>query len=172
MAGLSYPITYKLKKRIRIRKQNTINDMKLSNLVILLLLLISFSCKQHSESVKHYDALDNIRNVKENIHEITIENIAISNFGTPSILNDYLIISDYKSFDKLIHIFDKNTFAYRTSVGDRGQGPSEIANMGSIIPDEKNNSFYVFDHGHQLLYNYPMDSVLSNPAYLPGKKQT
>lgn len=133
-------------------------------------LFSTFSCKQHSESVKHYDALDNIRNVKENIHEIAIENIAISNFGAPSILNNYLIISDYKSFDKLIHIFDKNTFAYLTSVGDRGQGPSEIANMGSIIPDEKNNSFYVFDHGHQLLYNYPMDSVLSNPDYQPGEK--
>lgn len=172
MAGLSYPITYKLKKRIRIRKQNTINDMKLSNLVILLLLLISFSCKQHSESVKHYDALDNIRNVKENIHEITIENIAISNFGTPSILNDYLIISDYKSFDKLIHIFDKNTFAYRTSVGDRGQGPSEIANMGSIIPDEKIilSTFSIMDISYYTITPWIVFFQI-RPIY-PGKKQT
>lgn len=72
----------------------------------------------------------------------------------------------------MIHVFDKNTFAYLASVGDRGQGPSEIANMGSIIPDEANNSFYVFDHGHQLLYDYPIDSILSNPAYQPQKKQT
>lgn len=153
-------------------KQN-LNSIKMKHINILfciLWLFSTFSCKQHSESIKHYNALDSIKNVKENIHEIAIEDIEISNFGTPFILNDYLIISDYKSFDKLIHIFDKNTFTYLTSVGDRGQGPSEIANMGSIIPDEKNNSFYVFDHGHQLLYNYPMDSVLSNPAYLPEKK--
>lgn len=147
------------------------NNMKNINILLCILWIVStFGCKQQSESIKHYNALDNIKNVKENIHEIVIEDIEISDFGRPFIINKHLIISDYKSFDKLIHIFDKNTFVYLTSVGDRGQGPSEIANMGSIISDEKNNSFYVFDHGHQLLYNYPMDSVLSNPAYLPGKK--
>lgn len=128
------------------------------------------SCEQHSESVRHYDAKSKIQNVKENICEIPINDVVISNFGKPFILNDYMIISDYKSFDKLIHIFDKNTFTYLVSVGDHGQGPSEIANMGSIIPDKMNNSFYVFDHGHQLLYDYPIDSIFSNPNYHPQKK--
>ena len=145
--------------------------MKHGNILLCVVCLFSLlSCKQHSESVKHYDALSNIKNVKEHIHEISTGDIAISDFGKPFILNDYLIISDYKSFDKLIYVFDKNTFTYLANVGDRGQGPSEIANMGSIIPDEKNNAFYVFDHGHQLLYDCPMDSVLSNPNYLPKKK--
>ena len=136
----------------------------------LLWILLTLSCEQHSESIKYYNAQSKIQNIKENIREIPIEDVAISNFGTPFILNNYIIISDYKSFDKLIHVFDNNTFAYLASVGDRGQGPSEIANMGSIIPDEANNSFYVFDHGHQLLYDYPIDSILSNPAYQPQKK--
>ena len=145
--------------------------MKHGNILLCVVCLFSLlSCKQHSESVKHYDALSNIKNVKEHIHEISTGDIAISDFGKPFILNDYLIISDYKSFDKLIYVFDKNTFTYLANVGDRGQGPSEIANMGSIIPDEKNNAFYVFDHGHQLLYDCPMDSVLSNPNYDPKKK--
>lgn len=139
-----------------------------ANMIFCLFFLIG--CQQHSESVKYYDALENIRNVKEDIHEIAIEDIAISNFGKPYLLNDYLIISDYKSFDKLIHIFDKHTFTHLASVGEQGQGPSEIANMGSVISDEKRNSFYVIDHGHQLLYDYPIDSIFSHPDYLPKKK--
>ena len=94
----------------------------------------------------------------------------ISNFGAPYILNDYLIISDYKSYDKLIHIFNKNTFQYLTSVGKQGQGPSEIANMGRILCNNQQNTFYVIDHGHQVLYDFPMDSVLSHSDYLPKKK--
>lgn len=145
--------------------------MKHINIILYFLwIFIMFSCKQQSESIKHYDALSNVRNVKENIHEIAIEDVEISNFGKSFILNDYLIISDYKSFDKLIHIFDKNTFKYLTSVGERGQGPSEISNMGSVIPNEKHNTFFVFDHGHQLLYEFPIDSVLANPDYRPRKK--
>lgn len=145
--------------------------MKYSFLLFgFLWLLFTLSCGQDSDSVKYYDAQSKVQNVKEDIQEISIEEIPISNFGKPFILNNYLIISDYKSFDKLIHVFDKNTFAHLASVGDRGQGPSEIANMGNIIPDEVNNSFYVFDHGHQLLYDYPIDSILSNPDYQPRKK--
>ena len=86
----------------------------------------------------------------------------ISNFGTPYILNQYLLISDYKSFEKLIYIFDKNSFKFITSVGDNGQGPGEIANMGAIIPNNRENAFYVIDHGHQAVYDFPMDSVLSS----------
>lgn len=146
-------------------------NMKHINILFCTLWILSmFSCKRESEPIKHYDALSKVKDVKENIHEIDFEDVEISTFGRSFILNDYLIISDYKSFDKLIYIFDKNTFKYLTSVGDRGQGPSEIANMGSVIPDEEHNSFYVIDHGHQLLYNFPMDSILANPNYLPRKK--
>ena len=135
------------------------------------LLLSMSSCKQHDKGHrKYYDAGQNVIKKKQDIHEIQIEDVEISNFGTPYILNDYLIISDYNSFDKLIHIFDKNTFRYITSVGQQGQGPSEIANMGKIISDNERNIFYVIDHGHQSLLSFPMDSVLSNEFYVPQKK--
>ena len=146
--------------------------MKYINTILCLLVLgLVSSCKQHdSGHRKYYDVRDNVIEVKQNIHNIPINNVDISNFGAPYILNDYLIISDYKSYDKLIHIFNKNTFQYLTSVGKQGQGPSEIANMGRILCNNQQNTFYVIDHGHQVLYDFPMDSVLSHFDYLPKKK--
>lgn len=146
--------------------------MKYINAVLCILVLgFSLSCKRHdSGHRKYYDVRDHVVEVKQNIHNISINEVDISNFGTPYILNEYLLISDYKSFDRLIYIFDKNSFKFITSVGNRGQGPGEIANMGAIIPNNRKNSFFVIDHGHQVLYDFPMDSVLSNADYLPTKK--
>ena len=139
--------------------------MKYINTILCLLVLgLVSSCKQHdSGHRKYYDVRDNVIEVKQNIHNIPINDVDISNFGTPYILNQYLLISDYKSFEKLIYIFDKNSFKFITSVGDNGQGPGEIANMGAIIPNNRENAFYVIDHGHQAVYDFPMDSVLSHP---------
>ena len=149
-----------------------IRVMKYINTILCLLVLgLVSSCKQYdSGHRKYYDVRDNVIEVKQNIHNIPINNVDISNFGTPYILNQYLLISDYKSFEKLIYIFDKNSFKFITSVGDNGQGPGEIANMGAIIPNNRENAFYVIDHGHQAVYDFPMDSVLSHPDYLPKKK--
>ena len=103
---------------------------------------------------------------------LDIEEKDISIFGIPYVLNKYLIISDYKSPDKLIHIFDKHTFDYITSVGDLGVGPGEIANMGSIVSNEKENTFYVIDHGRQKILGFQIDSVLCNADYKPVEVST
>ena len=141
-----------------------------TGLFFCLFLIIFSSCKQSTDDTNFYDSNENVNEVKSFLHDITISDVDISEFGTPFILNQYLIISDYKSFDKLIHIFDKNTFRYLTSVGERGQGPSEITNMGAIVPDHERNTFYVIDHGKQAFLSFPMDSVLINPDYKPEKK--
>lgn len=128
------------------------------------------SCNKNLEPNKKYNIKDKYTNVKKGIKKIDIEEIDISIFGTPYILNVYLIISDYNSPDKLIHIFNKNTFSYITSVGDRGEGPNEITNMGGIIPNNKDNSFFVIDYGKQKILNYSMDSILTNISYTPKEK--
>lgn len=140
--------------------------------ILLFGLFLSVSSCKHADQGhrKHYDAGKNVVEKKQDIHEIHIDTVDISNFGTPYLVNEYLIISDYKSFDKMIHIFNKNTFDYITSVGQQGQGPTEIANMGRIIPDEDKNTFYVIDHGHQTILSFPLDSVVSDKFYVPKKK--
>ena len=144
--------------------------MKKIYFLFCMLLLLFTACKQQAEGIKSYDAQTKVVNVQNRLHDITISDVDISDFGSPFLLNQYLIISDYKSFEKLIHIFDKNTFRYLTSVGERGQGPSEITNMGEIVPDPERNTFYVIDHGKQAFLSFPMDSVLANPDYKPVKK--
>lgn len=147
-------------------------SMKCTNLFLALLTILQLcSCKNSSENIKYYDADLKVINVKDKIQNLNIltQDKDISIFGTPYILNDYLIMSDYKSPDKLIHIFNKNTFKYITSVGDRGMGPKEIANMGRIATDERTNTFYVIDYGQQSILKYPIDSVLSTPNYAPNR---
>lgn len=137
---------------------------------LIFFIFILCSCNNNSDANKKYDIKDKFSNIKKEIKEIDIKEKEISIFGTPYILNEYLIISDYKSPDKLIHIFNKNTFNYITSIGDRGEGPNEITNMGSIIPNEKENSFFLIDYGKQKIINYSIDSILANTSYIPNEK--
>lgn len=148
----------------------TLHMVHTKSFLLMLFVLILYSCNSNSETDKKYDANDKLSNVKKEIKEIDIKEKEISIFGTPYILNDYLIISDYKSPDKLIHIFHKNTFDYITSIGDRGEGPNEITNMGSIIPNKKENSFFLIDYGKQKILSYSIDSILSNASYVPCEK--
>lgn len=139
--------------------------------LFLVLLLFLPACNRHDSGLrKHYSAFDKMIDVRRDVREIPINAVDISAWGKAYLLNDYLLISDVMSFDKLIHVFDKNTFKYLTSVGDKGQGPGEIANLVNIIPDEKANTFYAIDYGNLGLLSFPMDSILANPGYLPTKK--
>ena len=133
-------------------------------------ILLLCGCGNNNKTDKTFDVRKNVVNVKKKIVEISTEPIDISNFGLPFILNEYLLISDYNSPDKLIHIFNKNTFEYLTSIGERGEGPGEIINMGNIESNEKERTFYVIDHGRQKILDYSIDSVLVNPSYLPKEK--
>jgi len=141
---------------------------------ILYVLFISLflSCTHGSKTDKYQYNRDNVFRAKEKVKEIVIpeNDVLIGAFPGLFILNDYLIIRDSRSTGKLIHIFNKNTFKYITSVADKGQGPGEIANIGNIACDEANRKFYVSDHGKQEILSYDLDSVLINPLYLPKVK--
>lgn len=153
------------------RRTEAAQGRRTSLALFLVLFLILPSCNHHdSGHRKYYSAYDNVIDVKQDIREIPIEDVDISAWGKPYLLNDYLLLSDVMSYDKLIHIFDKNTFKYLTSVGNKGQGPGEIANLINIIPDEKANTFYAIDYGSLGLLSFPMDSILADPDYVPTKK--
>ena len=136
------------------------------------LLLISFcwSCTESSEVEKYQDERDNIVNVKDKVKEIVIDDVLIGNIATPLVMGSYLLIEDYKSSDKLVHLFDKKTFKYRASTANKGPGPREIAILGSIGIDEARNKFYVSDHGKLNILTFDLDSVLADPFYEPHVK--
>jgi hypothetical protein len=110
--------------------------------------------------------------VHEKVKEIRIneDDVLISQTARLYLMDNYLIIGDYRSPDKYIHLFDRKTFNYITSLADRGQGPGEIANMGHIEPDETHRKLYVSDHGKQTIFSYDLDSILANPFYMPEVK--
>ncbi|WP_455672704.1 6-bladed beta-propeller [Phocaeicola sp.] len=147
--------------------------MKVVNAIFCITSVLLVCCCSHRpEYEKRYSSQDNVIRVENELKKIDTGENYITIFGTPYVLNDYLIISDYNSLDKLIYIFDNNTFEYITGIGNRGQGPGEIANLGSIVTNEKENLFYVVDNGRQKILSYSIDSVLVNPYYNPEEKAT
>lgn len=138
--------------------------------VCFLLISVCWSCTQNSETEKYQRKRDNVVNVRSEIKEIVIEEVLIGRTVQMQIIDNYLIIGDYRSPDKLIHLFDKNDFHYITSTAYQGQGPGEIANMGHIAIDDAHCTFYISDHGKQKIFSYDLDSVLNNPYYEPAVK--
>ncbi|MDR2916481.1 MAG: 6-bladed beta-propeller [Tannerella sp.] len=145
-----------------------------TTIIYLLILVICCcpGCKNSSDTERYQNKRNNILFVKEYIKEIEIEDVLIGQFARLYTINNYLLISDGRSIDKLIHIFNKNNYNYVTSIIDRGQGANEIASIGFIGINEANNKIYVTDYGKQTIFDLCMDSVITNPRYIPQIKMT
>lgn len=91
-----------------------------------ILLVFIVLCWDNSEKEKHQNNRDNITNARRQIKEIDIKEVIIGQVARLYIINNYLFIADHKSTNKLIHIFDKSTFSYITSIADIGQGPVRL----------------------------------------------
>jgi hypothetical protein len=144
----------------------------INKLLSLLLILVSWSCIRNSETEKYQNKREKVVNVRGKVKEIKIseEDVLIGGSVNVCILDNYLIISDHKPMDKLIHLFDKNKFTYTKSLADRGLGPDEITNMGQVTTNETTREFYVSDNGKLVIFSYKLDSILINPAYKPRVK--
>ena len=88
------------------------------------------------------------------------------------ILDNILIVNESSpKGEKGIHLFNKNTFKYITSTGIMGKGPGEISAPGRLAIDRKNRIIWAPDHGKQIMYKFPLDSVLNNPMFKPTIKK-
>lgn len=138
--------------------------------IYLLLIFSIWGCKQLIKPEKHYKAYDNVINVHDRLHPIEIKDVFIGDITFLHLMDKYLIIGDYQSPDKLIHLFNKSNFKYLCSTGNKGRGPGEITLLGHIAPDELHRKFYVSDHGKLKIFSFDLDSLLSDPQYLPSIK--
>lgn len=146
------------------------NIMKTKFIYFLLSFSALWRCSQQSPTEKYQSERNNVVNVHDKIVEIHIEEPYISFNCRVYVMDKYLIIGDYLSPDKLIHLFDKNNFKYICSTGSKGKGPSEITNLEHIAPDEGHRKFYVSDHGKLKIFSFDLDSLLADPLYLPSIK--
>lgn len=140
------------------------------NICSLLWMGLFVCCSPASDIEKFQGKRDNVVNVKEQIKEIDTEEILISNIAWTYLIDGYLIVCDYKSLNKMIHLFDRTNYRYITSAANRGQGPGEIVNIGHIGIDEPNRRFFVLDHGKYKMFEYELDSVLMKSEYKPTEK--
>lgn len=134
--------------------------------ILFLLLILQAGCRTNSPTEKYLSSCDNVVDVHDKIVEIPTEETPMSIFSKVYIMDKYLIITDYKSINKLIYLFDKNTFQLVQNVTPIGQGPGEMSNIGNLCTDERNRKFYVFDNGNLKLLSYDLDSVINNPDYI------
>lgn len=139
-------------------------------LLYLLMVLFCGACTTKEKNEKWQNKRANVVNVKDNVKEIDTEDVLIGSLAKPYIFGKYLAVADYKSFDKLVHVFDKHVFKYLFSLGDVGQGPKEISSLGTIAWNEMKRDLYVTDHGQRRILSYNLDSLLTDSLYSPSVK--
>lgn len=142
----------------------------MNKLLYVLFITACYSCTNNAGTEKYQSERDNIVNVHDKLNEIKIDDVQINGYSSLYLMDNYLIVGDHKSVDKIIYIFDKNNFDYITSTGYLGQGPGEIATLGHIGVNETDRIFYVTDPGKLKIFSYNLDSVLRDPLYMPEVK--
>lgn len=142
----------------------------MKRLIYISSFLLCLGCSSTTSTEKYQDKRDHIVEMKEKVKALDIEEVLVGSYSLSYVLGDYILIADYKSFDKLVHILDAKTLRYITSCVNKGEGPEEVLNMGCLGIDEAHKTFYVTDHAKFKIFSYPIDSVLTNPFYTPQVK--
>lgn len=135
-----------------------------------LLILLCSACASEQKKEKWHSQREDVINVKGDLKEIDIKEVLIGSLARPYICGKYLAVADYKSYDKLVHLFDKKTYRYLLSLGDVGQGPTEISSLGTIAWNEEKHDLYVTDYGQYRVLTYNLDSLLNDSLYSPWVK--
>ena len=87
----------------------------MNKLLYLLLIAVCWSCSQDSETEKHQSKRDQVVDVRDKMKEFSTQDVLIGRISRTYLIDNYLIVTDYNSPDKLIHLFDKNTFEHLAS---------------------------------------------------------
>lgn len=142
----------------------------MKKILMLLLIAICWGCSHSSKTEKYQNKRNEIINVHERVKELNTGDVLIGSYAGIYLMDDYLIIGDYRSNDRLIHVFNKHDYSYLTSAVRQGEGPGEITIMGHIGIDESNRTLYISDHGKQTIFSYNLDSIFVNSSYMPTVK--
>ena len=111
---------------------NILYHMKLIGCYFFLVLFF-IACAKDSSTEKFQSSRNNIVDVRGQIVAIELENPGISLYTYFEIVDKYLVFADWKGYDNLIHLFDKNNFEHVVSTGTLGQGPNDITHMAVLF---------------------------------------
>lgn len=91
------------------------------NTLYLVFLLLLGSCARDSETEKHQSNRSNIINVKDKIKVLDTGDVLIGSVARLYMSDQYLLVADCKSLDKLIHLFNKDDLAMSSAPGILGR---------------------------------------------------
>lgn len=131
----------------------------------LLTLFILFSCCNEPPTEIFQTQRNETIDIQNKIKQWEINDPIISQHSNLYLMKNYIIITDWKAYDKQIHLFDKNNFQHITSTTKIGQGPKEITHINGIIPNERQGKFYAIDGGKRKLFSFDLDSLLTCSDY-------
>lgn len=137
--------------------------------VSLFLACLCLGCSSNPTDKYQMDR-DRVVSVKDKIVPFETDSVLVGGWNRIYLFDDYLVIQDYKSLDNQLYIFDKDNFRCLAANAPLGQGPGEIAGIGTMVYDEERRSIYVSDHGANKIFCYMLDSLLADPFYQPQLK--
>jgi len=138
----------------------------------LITTLVICGCSDNSDNDIYQDNRDEIIEVGKQIKEIDFGDVLVSSSSAPIAAGRYLVVADYKSVDKKIHVFNASDFTHVASAGDFGQGPEEITNLGNVVWNEETREIYATDHGKLKVFGFCVDSLSEDEDYKPFVKAT
>ena len=131
-------------------------------LIISLIIFTGCSDKFGKYNYLNYKKLKRPNNKIKLHSDVVINEHDITIIGDFTIFNNYLLLIDRKA-DKLIKIFDLESYELLKSFGRLGQGPSEFIGASDIIPDPKDkNMFWIYDITARKLKKFNINKVLNN----------
>ncbi len=128
-----------------------------------------YSCTDSQDPVEKYQReRNNIVEVKDRVVPILDDDeVLIASSIRVNWLDGYLIVQDFGSKDKFIHIFDGTDYKYLGSTASHSDAPGDLSNMGLIQCNPARHVFYVSDHGKNKIFGYNIPKLLSDTTYLP-----
>lgn len=140
-------------------------------LMILSLFMTASGCHKESDVVISHSSRDKLVDVSQQVRVFNPDGLPMSSSHAYVVVaGRYILVKDFRSVGKMIHLLDKDTWEYVGSAGDLGQGPCEISNLGSVAIDERNDVLLVTDLGGSRVLRYEIDSVRSLHDCLPSVK--
>lgn len=137
--------------------------------ILLIITLLISSCTSHKDSLEATDVIK-VKKIPESIKMTGIpRNIGKHRFPTEiKIIDEYLFITDLKSEQGMIAIYDTRKNQFLGSYIPKGEGPNELTAISSIF--KVNGMIYFLDPQNSRILEAPLDSLKLKGNFMPSHK--
>lgn len=100
--------------------------------------------------------------VSQQIKGLDTEDVLIGKTSNIYVYGDRLYIVDFRSDDKILHVFDTGSGRYLGSALKPGPSPYEVTRPGALGVNAATGEAILFDYGQNRIVTFNVDSVLSD----------